>query len=181
MRRPAALTLLAAVTCTTLLAAGMVAAHGEDDSLSGIRGLLGGFDVRVSSSFMHSIGAILLVGGLLKLHSHLRKVTQDEKELTRQLLACRLVWVGVAMNLIGGLMRLFEPGHPSLLEFFADRWVTVMLAKHAFVLLMAGTSIHATLESGTPSARLLSARMALASVVVIGALGALAGVISTTV
>ena len=78
-----------------------------------------------------------------------------------------------------GLMRLFEPGHPSLLEFFADRWVTVMLAKHAFVLLMAGTSIHSTLESGTPSARLLSARMALATVVVIGALGSLAGVIGT--
>ena len=83
------------------------------------------------------------------------------------------------MNLLGGTMRLFEPAHPSLLAFFSDRWVSVMLFKHAFVLLMVATAAYATLSTKPTDARLLSTRLALAAVVVIGALGALAGVIGT--
>ena len=95
-------------------------------------------------------------------------------------LSDRLIYVGVAMNLIGGIARLFEPGHPSLLETFASRWVTIMLVKHFFILIMCGTAIYATLPRGTTSARLLATRMALAAVVVIGAMGALASVVGPT-
>ncbi|HIN45586.1 MAG TPA: hypothetical protein EYM81_07395, partial [Candidatus Poseidoniales archaeon] len=42
----------------------VVIAHGEGEDTGSWRDALGGLDVMVSASFLHSIGAILLVGGL---------------------------------------------------------------------------------------------------------------------
>jgi hypothetical protein len=192
---------------TIFIASTFAIAHGEGEDDGGWRDLFGGFDVMVSASFLHSIGAILLVGGLLHIHSRLRTATKVSEEPEDDggdaldalvgepadstdestpedgepniggQLSNRLIYVGVAMNLIGGISRLFEPGHPSLLETIGNRWVTIMLVKHLFVLIMCGTAIYATLPRGTTSARLLSTRMALAAVVVIGAMGSLASVV----
>jgi len=171
--------ILLVATLVLTLTSSTVTAHGDDDEAGGIRNFLGGFDVRVSASFLHTVGAILLVGGLLGLHGNLRSAQRDEKEPETHLLSSRLIWIGVVMNMLGGIMRLFEPAHPSVLSFFADRWVSVMLVKHAFILLMVATGVYASLGSRPTDTRLLSIRLSLAAVVVIGALGSLAGVIGT--
>jgi len=173
---------------TLFIASTIAIAHGEGEDTGSWRDLFGAFDIMVSASFLHSIGAILLVGGLLHIHSRLKAASPDDEDgdgdedeaidaIIGGELSNRLIYVGVVMNMIGGTARLFEPGHPSLLETFANRWVTIMLVKHSFILIMCGAAIYATLPKGTTAARLLSTRMALASVVVIGALGALAGVV----
>ncbi|HIA90184.1 MAG TPA: hypothetical protein EYO09_03725 [Candidatus Poseidoniales archaeon] len=185
------------------LLAGQASAHG-DDEVGGIQGLLGVFEVMVASSFFHSIGAILLVGGLILLMIRLRiaeaeddgeeadtldRDTDDDEILQATMLrpdveipgmATRLLYVGIVMNLLGGAARLFEPGHPSLLEMFANRWVGIMLVKHTFILTMCICTILATLNTNRIERRLLLCRFSLGCVIVIGLLGALAGVVSNS-
>ena len=165
-------TLLSALTIAFFST--VVIAHGEGEDTGSWRDALGGLDVMVSASFLHSIGAILLVGGLLQLYALLRK--EDNEDLPHSL-TNRLIYSGLILNLIGGIVRLFEPGHPSLNATFEDRWVTVMLLKHVFVIILCVASVYATRDSRKLSSRLLATRTSLAAVIVIGVLGALAGVI----
>jgi hypothetical protein len=149
-------------------------AHGEGEDTDSWRNILGGLDVMVIASFLHSIGAILMVGGLIQLYSRLKTEETDE---ILSLMPNRLIYSGLILNLIGGASRLFEPGHPSLNATFEDRWVSVMLVKHLFVIILCVASIYATRSSRERASRMLATRMSLAAVIVIGVLGALAGVI----
>lgn len=41
-----------------------------------------------------------------------------------------LVWGGLALNLVGGLMRLAQSGHPTLSSIGTNAWVRLILLKH---------------------------------------------------
>jgi hypothetical protein len=94
------------------------------------------------------------------------------------LVANRLVLAGIVMNLVGGLMRLFEPGHPSLLEFMENRWVTMLVTKHLLLLITYSASIVATRSAVDPERRRLAVLVAIGGVIVVSILGAAADVLT---
>lgn len=160
-----------------------VAAHGDDEEDStSFRDFFGGFDIMVISNTLHSIGAMLLLAGLILLLVHLHdKRNADAEQVEQRFLGGkavnRLVLVGLVLNLLGGSMRLFEPGHPLLTEFFANRWVSIMIFKHILVLLSVILSIIAIREQQPLERRWHSARAAIICIIVIGVLGSVASVV----
>ena len=180
--------------CIPLLLAGSASAHGEagaDDG--GFRALLGGFEVIIASNFFHTLGAMMLFTGLVLLLYLLgREEVLDEGEdvLVPEIdgdeplqnpamrSASLLIWVGLAINIIAGLARLFEPGHPSLVAMFSDRWVSIMLFKHFFILVLSVTAVMATSSRLPLMRRRMLTRLSIAFVVIIGILGAAASTVA---
>ena len=154
-----------------------VSAHGEsDEEASVLEKLLASDKTRTATAFLHSVGAILLTTGLVVLLVMLRQPSLELEPNT--LVANRLVLGGIVMNLVGGLMRLFEPGHPSLLEFMENRWVTMLVTKHLLLLLVYSASIVATRSTVDRERRRLATLCAIAGVIVVSILGAAADVIT---
>ena len=160
-----------------LLTSPGVAAHGEaEDEASALEEFLASSTTRTATAFLHSVGAILLTTGLVVLLVMLRQPSLELEPNT--LVANRLVVAGICMNLTGGLMRLFEPGHPSVLDFMQNRWVTMLATKHLLLLVVYSTSIVATRSTVDRERRRLAALGAIAGVIVVSILGAAADVIT---
>ena len=154
-----------------------VLAHGEaDDDATALEKFLASNKTRTATAFLHSVGAILLTTGLVVLLVMLRQPSLEAEANTE--VANRLVLAGIAMNLVGGLMRLFEPGHPSVLDFMQNRWVTMLATKHLLLLLVYSASIVATRSTVDRERRRLAALGAIAGVIVVSILGAAADVIT---
>ena len=81
------------------------------------------------------------------------------------------------MNLIGGLMRLYQPGHPSLLNFLDNRWTSIMLVKHLLVAFLIYSSYYALGESRELELRIRALRASVVLVISIGLLGVVAAVV----
>jgi len=176
VRRVDLLTLLSTITILRVLSS--VGAHdGEGENISPIRDFLGGFDVMVVSNFLHSVGAMLLLAGLILLLARLGQPSTEEEGLLGGRSANRLIWVALLFNLLGGMMRLYEPGHPSIFDLSGNRWVSIMIVKHLLVIATTVCVIIATLEKQPNDRRRLLARLSLAFVVIIGLLGAVANVV----
>jgi len=174
---------LASAILVSIFSIPNVAAHGDDDtSTTSFRDFFGGFDIMVISNTLHSLGAMLLLAGLILLLVHIHDQRQSKQEVIEQRFlggqaVNRLIIIGVVLNLVGGLMRLFEPGHPSLLEFFDNRWVSVMIFKHLLVLLTIILSIIAIKDTQPLERRWHATRAAIVLIVVIGLLGSVATVV----
>ena len=154
-----------------------VSAHGEtDEEASVLEKLLASDKTRTATAFLHSVGAILLTTGLVVLLVMLRQPSLELEPNT--LAAGRLGGAGICMNLTGGLMRLFEPGHPSILDFMQNRWVTMLVTKHLLLLLVYSASIVATRSTVDRERRRLATLGAIAGVIVVSILGAAADVIT---
>jgi len=154
-----------------------VSAHGEaEDEASALEEFLASSTTRTATAFLHSVGAILLTTGLVVLLVMLRQPLLELEPNT--LVANRLVLAGIVMNLVGGLMRLFEPGHPSLLEFMENRWVTMLVTKHLLLLITYSASIVATRSAVDPERRRLAVLVAIGGVIVVSILGAAADVLT---
>ncbi|OIR13041.1 MAG: hypothetical protein BEU05_00520 [Marine Group III euryarchaeote CG-Bathy2] len=154
-----------------------VSAHGEaDEEASALEEFLASSKTRTATAFLHSVGAILLTTGLVVLLVMLRQPSLELEPNT--LVANRLVLAGIAMNLTGGLMRLFEPGHPSLLEFMENRWVTMLATKHLLLLVTYAASIVATRSTVDRERRRLAVLVAIGGVIVVSILGAAADVLT---
>ena len=153
-----------------------VSAHGEaEDEASALEEFLASSTTRTATAFLHSVGAILLTTGLVVLLVMLRQPSLELEPNT--LVANRLVLAGIAMNLVGGLMRLFEPGHPSLLDFMQNRWVTMLATKH-LLLVTYSASIVATRSAVDPERRRLAVLVAIGGVIAVSILGAAADVLT---
>jgi len=158
----------------------LVAAHGEgEEDISFLREFLGGFDIMVASNFLHTVGAMLLLAGLVLLLAKLNQADfyENMDGFVGGRSANRLIYIALTFNLLGGVMRLYEPGHPSLFDLSGNRWVSIMIAKHLLVIATTVCSIIATLESQDRKRRKLLAKLSLAFVVIIGLLGAMANVV----
>ena len=174
--RRASLLSLLLLLLPAMLSPGAVA-HGEaDEEASALEEFLASSTTRTATAFLHSVGAILLTTGLVVLLVMLRQPSLELEPNT--LVANRLVVAGICMNLTGGLMRLFEPGHPSVLDFMQNRWVTMLATKHLLLLVVYSTSIVATRSTVDRERRRLAALGAIAGVIVVSILGAAADVIT---
>ena len=174
--RRASLLSLLLLLLPAMLSPGAVA-HGEaDEEASALEEFLASSTTRTATAFLHSVGAILLTTGLVVLLVMLRQPSLELEPNT--LVANRLVVAGICMNLTGGLMRLFEPGHPSVLDFMQNRWVTMLATKHLLLLLVYSASIVATRSTVDRERRRLAALGAIAGVIVVSILGAAADVIT---
>ena len=152
-------------------------AHGEaDEDATALEIFLASNKTRTATAFLHSVGAILLTTGLVVLLVILRQPSLELEPNT--LAAGRLVVAGICMNLTGGLMRLFEPGHPSILDFMHNRWVTMLVTKHLLLLLVYSASIVATRSPVDRERRRLATLGAIGGVIVVSILGAAADVIT---
>ena len=173
--RRASLLSLLLLLLPAMLSPGAVA-HGEaDEEASALEEFLASSTTRTATAFLHSVGAILLTTGVVLLVM-LRQPSLELEPNT--LVANRLVVAGICMNLTGGLMRLFEPGHPSVLDFMQNRWVTMLATKHLLLLVVYSTSIVATRSTVDRERRRLAALGAIAGVIVVSILGAAADVIT---
>ena len=174
--RRASLLSLLLLLLPAMLSPGAVA-HGEaDEEASALEEFLASSTTRTATAFLHSVGAILLTTGLVVLLVMLRQPSLELEPNT--LVANRLVVAGICMNLTGGLMRLFEPGHPSVLDFMQNRWVTMLVTKHLLLLLVYSASIVATRSTVDRERRRLATLGAIAGVIVVSILGAAADVIT---
>ena len=174
--RRASLLSLLLLLLPAMLSPGAVA-HGEaDEEASALEEFLASSTTRTATAFLHSVGAILLTTGLVVLLVMLRQPSLELEPNT--LVANRLVVAGICMNLTGGLMRLFEPGHPSVLDFMQNRWVTMLATKHLLLLVVYSTSIVATRSTVDRERRRLAALGAIAGVIVVSILGAAADVLT---
>ena len=174
--RRASLLSLLLLLLPAMLSPGAVA-HGEaDEEASALEEFLASSTTRTATAFLHSVGAILLTTGLVVLLVMLRQPSLELEPNT--LVANRLVVAGICMNLTGGLMRLFEPGHPSVLDFMQNRWVTMLATKHLLLLVVYSTSIVATRSTVDRERRRLAVLVAIAGVIVVSILGAAADVLT---
>ena len=154
-----------------------VSAHGEaDEEASALEEFLASSTTRTATAFLHSMGAILLTAGLVVLLVMLRQPSLELEPNT--LVANRLVVAGICLNLTGGLMRLFEPGHPSVLDFMQNRWVTMLATKHLLLLITYSASIVATRSTVDRERRRLAVLVAIGGVIVVSILGAAADVLT---
>ncbi len=88
------------------------------------------------ANFLHTAGALAYIGGIIAWVSWSRGLRGGHHNVNTLALGASLTYVGVAINLFGGFVRTYQPGHASLTAFFTDPWVALMAIKH--VALFAG-------------------------------------------
>jgi hypothetical protein len=95
----------------------------------------------VLSVSLHTLGAIALLGGLvgyLAWHRHLRHGHHHPAILQA---AAFLTYIAIVANLVGGFMRTYETGHPSITQFNESAWVRALAIKHVFLFAAMGAAI----------------------------------------
>jgi len=91
---------------------------------------------------LHSVGALLFAGGIvlyLYVAHALRKEGAPRGRIPLLAYAHAFTLSGVALNGVGGVMRLYESDHPKLDRLADSTWVQVLLVKHLF--LIAGVAL----------------------------------------
>lgn len=95
----------------------------------------------VVGTALHTLGAIGLLGGLIGYvawHRHLHRGHHHARVLN---FATFLTYISILANLLGGFMRTYETGHPSITEFGSSSWVRAIAIKHLFIFLSMGAAI----------------------------------------
>lgn len=96
----------------------------------------------VIGTALHTIGAIGLLGGLVGYvawHRHLHQGHHHARVLNT---ATFLAYVSILINLVGGFMRTYETGHPSITEFATSAWVRAISIKHIFLFVGMGAAVY---------------------------------------
>ena len=96
----------------------------------------------VMGTALHTIGAIGLLGGLVGYvawHRHLHQGHHHARILNT---ATFLAYVSILINLLGGFMRTYETGHPSITEFGTSAWVRAISIKHVFLFVGMGAAVY---------------------------------------
>jgi hypothetical protein len=102
----------------------------------------------LAASVLHSVGALLFAAGIavyLYVAHGLRRSRQglDVSRVGLLPFAHGFTLGGIALNGVGGLMRLFQSDHPGLERLGDSTWVQVLFVKHLF--LFAGIGLAAWL------------------------------------
>jgi uncharacterized membrane protein len=95
---------------------------------------------------LHSVGALLFAGGialyLYVAHSMRRAAREDRPAHVGLLIyAHGFTIVGIVLNGLGGVMRLYEGDHPKLDRLGDSTWVQVLLVKHLFLVAGVGLAL----------------------------------------
>ena len=105
--------------------------------------LLGSAAGKVIGTFLHSVGALALLGGWVLYvvwHRNLRQGSHHPKLVAA---AVGMTYVAIVANLAGGFMRTYLPDHPKIQDIADSPWVRVMLLKHLFIFMGIGAAIYA--------------------------------------
>jgi hypothetical protein len=88
----------------------------------------------VLATSMHALGAIAFLGGLVGYLAWHRQLVQHGHHHRRLLEAASvLTYLAIVVNLLGGFMRTYQTGHPSVTEFASSAWVRAIVIKHVFI------------------------------------------------
>jgi len=96
----------------------------------------------VIGTALHTLGAIGLLGGLVGYvawHRHLQRGHHHPRVLNG---ATFLAYISILVNLLGGFMRTYETGHPSITEFASSAWVRAISIKHVFLFIGMGAAVY---------------------------------------
>ncbi len=93
----------------------------------------------VIATTLHTAGAIAYLAGLVAFASWARHLREGQHHRNTLALGQTLTYIGILINLFGGFVRTYQPGHPSVWEFGQSAWATVMVLKH--VALFAGIAL----------------------------------------
>jgi hypothetical protein len=106
------------------------------------------------SSVMHTAGALLFTAGIVAflLVAHSLKTKQGSRGpwLTLLPYAHWLTIVGIALNGVGGLLRLYESDHPGIDQLGSSLWVQVLFIKHVFLVIGVGLALWVTFKTQAP-------------------------------
>jgi hypothetical protein len=135
--------------------------HGDGTPGSGPNLLQNAIDSQagtIAGAFLHTFGALLFTAGLVLYlyQAHLARRAQTLKQLpTLRLLpfAHAFNLAGIAMNGLGGLMRLYQSDHPRLEQLGTSAWVQFLFVKHLFLLVGIGLAVLLTYRTHTLSLR----------------------------
>lgn len=103
----------------------------------------------LSANVMHSLGALLFVAGL-SLYVYqarlVRRARVEGRAVPLGILnyAHVATLLGIGLNGVGGVMRLYESDHPSLDRLGDSLWVQVLLVKHLFLIAGVGLAVYLT-------------------------------------
>jgi uncharacterized membrane protein HdeD (DUF308 family) len=149
-------------------------AHGDDGEADGgsLDAFLANSTVQAAASLLHTLGAIMLTSGLILFITTFRTEEDSEKPVVQMLR--RIIGLGVGLNVAGGLIRVFTPGHPSVFDVFTDSWASYIFGKHLILIAVYTTCILALMERYTLEKRRRWALIAIVGVVVVAALGVMA-------
>ncbi len=88
----------------------------------------------VLANTLHTLGAIGFLGGIVLYLSWYRGLTSGSSELMRLRNAAFATYLSLALNFLGGAMRMYQSGHPSLSAIGTSQWVQVLFVKHLFLI-----------------------------------------------
>lgn len=143
----------------------------------------------VLATTLHTIGAIGVIAALVLFLAWVQRLRTDAPRDGLRRASAWTIWVSIAANMIGGLMRTYLPGHPSVTDIGHSPWVQVMLLKHVFIFAAMGALLHLhyvvapwlekrlahkALPAGTPSAQAFSVFIVVLGVLVASVLGGFA-------
>lgn len=112
----------------------------------------------VLGTFLHTFGALLFTAGiaLYIYQAHLvRTARRAGAAPSLRLLpyAHGFNLTGIAMNGLGGLMRLYQSDHPKIDQFATSAWVQLLLVKHLFLIVGVGLAVFLTFRTHVLSLR----------------------------
>ncbi len=143
----------------------------------------------VLATTLHTLGAIGIVAGLILFLVRARRIGQGLPMGNLPSTTAWVIWAAIAANLIGGFMRTYLPGHPTMVDIGHSDWVQVMLLKHAFIFASMGALLHlhymvapwlakradhGAVETRVPTAQAISVFIVILSVLVASVLGGFA-------
>ncbi len=85
---------------------------------------------------MHAVGAIGYLAGIGMYVAWQRSLQGGHDNPKVLANAAGVTYISILVNLLGGFIRTYQPGHPPLVAFFDEAWVALMTIKH--VALFAG-------------------------------------------
>jgi hypothetical protein len=112
----------------------------------------------VVGTFLHTFGALLFTAGiaLYIYQAHLVKSARIAKAVPSLHLlpyAHGFNLLGIAMNGLGGIMRLYQSDHPKIDQLGTSTWVQLLLAKHLFLVVGVGLAVFLTYRTHVLSLR----------------------------
>ncbi len=82
------------------------------------------------ATFLHTFGAIGYLAGIAFYMAWTRALRNGHENPSTLATGAALTYVSILANLVGGFIRTYLPGHPSLTKIAEEPWVVNMAVKH---------------------------------------------------
>lgn len=96
----------------------------------------------VVATFLHSLGAIAMLGGFIGYLAWVGYLRRGEEHPDVLVASAFATYLAIAVNLLGGFMRTYQSGHPRLTEFAHEPWVQILAVKHVALFAGMGAAVY---------------------------------------